>query len=443
MKKIFFLIAILLLINTTIFASGSKEKKVNSTTNVFVSAQEIKDAKVTLQLWHAQTSLNEEALNAVVALFNTTNKYDITVKASSQNGYSECNKKVMAALAAKSQPNIAQAYNNNVLDYLPSEKVLNLTDYLNDDFGLSIEDKATIVPSYLAENEAYPDGQSYTTSLGKSTEVLYYNKTFFKQNNLKVPTTYQELSIVAKKASAILGKPAFGYESIKNLSIYGPQNFGAKYATPDGTVLLFNKENLAATMACYQWWQKGINEGYFSIAGEDKYCAIPFCAGRSVMFVGSCSVVSYLIADGFEIGVAPIPFGKNPTVIQEGGNFCGFKSGNPIVDLATSIFLEFLYTPEASALYAVKTGYAPSNEMAKKEQIYKDFLAENNLKTQTKEISANYPAEYRGFDPIFSNSYITRVELGKIIETISLDKNISISDEIKNISQRLNIEYAQ
>jgi len=293
MKKLFFFLITLLLVVTVIFANGSKEDQANTTPIDSISAKEIKDANVTLQLWHAQTGFNEKALNDVVNLFNTTNTYGITVKATSQNGYSECNKKVTAALAAKSQPNIAQAYNNNVLDYLPSGLVLNLTDYLNDDFGINDKDKSTIVTSYLAENSAYPDGNSYSTSLGKSTEVLYYNKTFFKQNNLKVPTTYEELSTVAKKASDILGKPAFGYESIKNLSIYGPQNFGAKYATTDGTVLLFNKDNINATMDCYKWWQKGIQEGYFTIAGEDKYCAIPFCAGQPVMFVGSCSVVSY------------------------------------------------------------------------------------------------------------------------------------------------------
>jgi len=439
MKKLVSLVATILIVAVS-FVSCSK----NNTTTVkeSVSAEDLKAAHVTLEFWHAQTKSNEEAMNAVTDLFNSTNEYGITVNATSQGGYTDCHKKVTSSLAAGSQPNIAQAYNNNILTYMPSGLLLDITDYLNDDFGISEEDKATIVPSYIEENGAYPDGRSYSTSLGKSTEVLYYNKTFFEQNNLKVPTTYEELSTVAKKASDILGKPAFGYDDAPNLAIYGPQNFGAKYATPDGTVLLFNKDNIDATMACYEWWQKGIKEGYFRLPGEDGYLSGPFGSGQVVMFVGSCSGVFYVKANGFEAAVAPIPFGKNPTVIQQGGNFCGFKSGDPIIDLATSIFLEFLYTPEASALYAANTGYAPANAAGLEQQVYKDCIAKGDLNAQAKDVASNYPSDARAYDPVFADSYETRTELGKIIETISLDKNANIKEVIQKTAEKLGFEYS-
>ncbi|OJF76725.1 MAG: hypothetical protein BKP49_06085 [Treponema sp. CETP13] len=441
MKKLLSLIVAVTLLAAAVFAGGSKDSQ--TTSKKSVSAEELKAANVTLEFWHAQTKSNEEAMNEVVDLFNATNEYGITVNATSQGGYTDCHKKVTSALAAGSQPNVAQAYNNNILTYMPSGLLLDITDYLNDEFGISAKDKATIVPSYIEENAAYPDGRSYSTSLGKSTEVLYYNKTFFEEHNLKVPTTYDELTEVAKKATEILGKPAFGYDDAQNLSIYGPQNFGAQYATSDGTVLLFNKDNIDATMACYEWWQKGIQEGYFRIPGEDGYLSGPFGSGQVVMFIGSISGVFYVNPDGFEAAVASIPFGKNPTVIQQGGNFCGFQSGDAVTDLATSIFLEFLYTPEASALYAAGTGYAPANAAGVNEQVYKDCIAKGDLNAQAKDVASNYPEDARGFDPVFAESYATRTELGKVIETISLDKDAKIEDAIRTVADKLGCEYAE
>ncbi len=436
MKKIITATAAGILAAGMLFAGGSKDSATTGKAKT-INADTLKNAKITLELWHAQTGTNEKALDKVVDLFNSTNEYGITVNATSQGGYTDCHKKVTAALAAGKQPNLAQAYNNNILTYLESGKVLNLTNYLNDSFGLTAKDKETIVKGYWDENKAYPDGNIYSTSLGKSAEVLFYNKTFFEKNNLKVPTTFDELADVSAKASKILGKPALGWDSPENLAIYGPQNYGAKYADVNGKVFLFDKDNIDKTVKFYQYWQKGIKEGYFRIAGEDKYCSGPFSSGQMVMFVGSCSGANYITPDGFEVAAAPAPVGKHPVVIQQGGNFCGFSSGDAATDLATSIFLEFLYTPQASAVYAANTGYAPSNTAAENEQIYKDCIASNSINAQAKNVAANYPGDYLGFDPVFASSYAVRTEIGKIIETISLDPNADIMDAIKTAENSL------
>lgn len=422
MKKLLSLVAALALV-FTLGACGNDDDTTNpddSDVNKTL-AEQLQDANITLEFWHAQTSSNEEAMNAVVDLFNETNEYNITVNPTSQGGYSDCDTKVVSALSADAQPNITQAYNNNIMGYMPSNKVLQLDDYLNDDLGLTAADKATIVKAYWDENAAYPDGHIYSVSLGKSTEVMYYNKTFFEENNLEVPTTYAELTEVAKQASEILGKPAFGWDSLENLMIYGLQNFGAEYATADGTLLFGNAENRDKTLAFLEWWQEGVRGGYFRDAGEDNYLSGPFGDGNVVMFVGSCSGVFYITPKDFEADVAPVPFGEYPTVIQQGGNFCGFTSGDDLTDLATSIFLEFLYTPEASALYASKTGYAPSNSAALDEQVYKDCIAADDLNARAKNVASNYDEDARGFDPVFDNSYNVRKECGNILEEVTLD----------------------
>lgn len=425
MKRILVFLMVAL-ISFSAFASGAAESASSSVAADEITADDLRAANITLELWHAQTNENGIALDMVVDLFNETNEYGITVNATCQGGYSDCHNKIVSALAAGTAPNIGQAYNNNMMTYMTSGKLMDLTDYLQDDFGITAEELAQVVPSYLEENRAFPDGKTYATSLGKSTEVMFYNKTFFDEHGLEVPTTYEELAEVAKQISQITGRPSVGFDSMDNLGIYGPVNFGARYADVDGNLYLFDEDNIDATMEFYRWWQKGIQEGYFRTAGEDQYCSGPFSNGTIIAYIGSSAGTAYILPDGFECAVTYSPVGVNPAVIQQGGNFCGFSTGDPLVDLATSIFLEYMYDAEASGLYAANTGYAPSSKAGLETQAYKDSIAAGGIGPEAKDISATYPDGVLAYDPVFENSYETRLALSDIVEAIALDKNADI-----------------
>lgn len=425
MKRILVFLMVAL-ISFSAFASGAAESASSSVAADEITADDLRAANITLELWHAQTNENGIALDMVVDLFNETNEYGITVNATCQGGYSDCHNKIVSALAAGTAPNIGQAYNNNMMTYMPSGKLMDLTDYLQDDFGITAEELAQVVPSYLEENRAFPDGKTYATSLGKSTEVMFYNKTFFDEHGLEVPTTYEELAEVAKQISQITGRPSVGFDSMDNLGIYGPVNFGARYADVDGNLYLFDEDNIDATMEFYRWWQKGIQEGYFRTAGEDQYCSGPFSNGTIIAYIGSSAGTAYILPDGFECAVTYSPVGVNPAVIQQGGNFCGFSTGDPLVDLATSIFLEYMYDAEASGLYAANTGYAPSSKAGLETQAYKDSIAAGGIGPEAKDVSATYPDGVLAYDPVFENSYKTRLALSDIVEAIALDKNADI-----------------
>ena len=425
MKRILVFLMVAL-ISFSAFASGAAESASSSVAADEITADDLRAANITLELWHAQTNENGIALDMVVDLFNETNEYGITVNATCQGGYSDCHNKIVSALAAGTALNIGQAYNNNMMTYMPSGKLMDLTDYLQDDFGITAEELAQVVPSYLEENRAFPDGKTYATSLGKSTEVMFYNKTFFDEHGLEVPTTYEELAEVAKQISQITGRPSVGFDSMDNLGIYGPVNFGARYADVDGNLYLFDEDNIDATMEFYRWWQKGIQEGYFRTAGEDQYCSGPFSNGTIIAYIGSSAGTAYILPDGFECAVTYSPVGVNPAVIQQGGNFCGFSTGDPLVDLATSIFLEYMYDAEASGLYAANTGYAPSSKAGLETQAYKDSIAAGGIGPEAKDVSATYPDGVLAYDPVFENSYETRLALSDIVEAIALDKNADI-----------------
>ncbi len=430
MKKFVVFMMVFLLALTSVFAQGSKEAAAPAAAST-ITAEDLKNANITLEFWHAQTKENGIAMDKVVALFNETNPYGITVNATCQGSYNDTHTKLLAALSAGNQPNVGQAYNNNMMTYMPSGKLMELTAYLEDDFGLTAEDKATIVPSYWGENCSFPDGKIYATSLGKSTDVMFYNKTFFDEHGLKVPTTYAELAEVAAQATAITGKPSVGFDSTANLGIYGPMNWGAKYADIDGNLFMFDEENLPKTMAFYEYFKKGIEGGYFRLAGEDRYCSGPFSAGTIVMYIGSSAGTQYILPDGFEAAASYAPVGDYPAVIQQGGNFCGFTTGDALTDLATSIFLEYMYNPDAAALYSANTGYAPSNSAALEKQVYKDSVAVPGIGPAAKAVSSTYPDGVLAFDPPFASSYETRTILAGIVDALALDPKADIPSLIE------------
>ena len=270
------------------------------------------------------------------------------------------------------------------------------------------------------------DGQIYGFPTYAQTMILVYDKAAFEEEGLEVPTTYEELADVAKQISEITGRPSVGFDSMDNLGIYGPINFGAQYADPQGNLYIFDENNIDATMEFYRWWQKGIQEGYFRTAGEDQYCSGPFSNGTIIAYIGSSSGTSYIQPDGFECGVTYAPVGPNPAVIQQGGNFCGFTTGDPVVDLATSIFLEYMYDAEASGLYAANTGYAPSSKAGLDTEAYKASIAAGGIAAEAKDISATYPDGVLAYDPVFENSYETRLALSDVVEAIALDENADI-----------------
>ena len=54
------------------------------------------------------------------------------------------------------------------------------------------------IAGYYNEGKQFEDGKMYTLPFSKSTEVLYYNKTFFDAHGLQLPKTWDDLDNFAK-----------------------------------------------------------------------------------------------------------------------------------------------------------------------------------------------------------------------------------------------------
>jgi multiple sugar transport system substrate-binding protein len=376
-------------------------------------------AGITIEFWHSMSGPNGEAVQFLVDKFNEENTYGITVKATYQGGYGDAHQKVTAALVAGEYPNLGQAYGNNVITYFPSDKVVQLDEFINDPVW-GIDDFEDIISGYRKESSAFPDGGFYTLPFSKSTEVLYYNPDFFNKTGeyadregdvFTPPTTWDELEETAKAITAITGKPSFGYDSLANLFITWTQQNGGAYTSETGGVLFNNDQAIEAL----EFFVEGVEGGYFRVAGDDRYLSGPFVNGDVMMYIGSTSGSVYNESDLFEYASAQVPMGEERKVIQQGANFFMLDQGEN-ENLATFLFLKFVMATENTAEWSMRSGYLPVRDSARDLPVYKEFLESGQ--NPTKVTGASYEADDYIFDAIFAESYDVRVAVGIAVEEV-------------------------
>ena len=84
-----------------------------------------------------------------------------------------------------------------------------------------------------------------------------------------------------------------------------------EYVSEDGA--LFDNE---AGLETVSYIMNLYNSGYARLVGEDSYFSNVISNQMIGGYIGSCTGVSYITADGWELGVAPVPGNKEKAVNQ-------------------------------------------------------------------------------------------------------------------------------
>ena len=166
---------------------------------------------VEITFTHTMGAKLQGVLDTYIAEFNKLYP-NITITHQSAGGWGDINGQINTEIAGGTQPNIAYCYPDHVAMYNIAKSVVVLDNLIASDMkigdtdeiiGLTDAQKADFIESYYNEGKVYGDDLMYTMPLNKSTEVLYYDKTFFDANGLKVPTSWDELWDVCKKIKEI------------------------------------------------------------------------------------------------------------------------------------------------------------------------------------------------------------------------------------------------
>ena len=215
--------------------NGGNETPAPEKVRYEVPAEGYDGSAVTIKFSHTMGQTLQTVLAEYIAVFNE--KYpNITIETASLGGYPDLRDQIKQELTAGNQPHIAYCYPDHVALYNLTKKVVPLDNFIESDIvideatgeilGLTDEQIANFIDGYYAEGTAFDAaGTMYTLPMSKSTEVLYYNKTFFDQYDLKVPTTWEEMETVCEQIRAILDNPANNYA---NASISYPLGYDSE-----------------------------------------------------------------------------------------------------------------------------------------------------------------------------------------------------------------------
>lgn len=420
-------------------------------------------SKVTITFYHTMGKNLTDVLDRYIVEFNKLYP-NIEIKHQQVGGYDDVRDQIKTEITVGNQPNIAYCYPDHVALYNLAEAVITLDDLIASDIqvtradgtteklGLTGEQIDDFIKGYYDEGKQFGDDKMYTLPLSKSTEVLYYNKTFFDANNLTPPTTWEEMETLCEKIKQI-DKDCIplGYDSESNWFITMCEQYGTPYTSATGEHFLFDtEENRAFVQKFREWYQKGyvttqdISGGYTSElfkAGAD--------ATRSYMSIGSSAGATHQRPDKvngeypFDVAIATIPQvnSENPKVISQGPSLCIFNKSNAQEVVASWLFVKYLATTvEFQAEFSMASGYVPVIKSVSEHPVYKEFIdgadgGDNIAALSAKVCLAQEAAYYTS--PAFNGSSTARDQVGLLMQKcFTSDAGSDVAAMIKKVFEQ-------
>ena len=446
-KRIVALLLALTLLVSMVAMSGCGKKK-GAQANFVVPENGYDGSAVTIRFDHTMGSNLTDVLNVYIEEFNKLYP-NITIEHEQVGSYDDVRNNIAVELTVGNQPNLAYCYPDHVALYNLSKKVISLDNLINSTIeitradgskeilGLTDEQKADFIEGYYNEGKQFGDGLMYTLPMSKSTEVLYYNKTFFEANGLKVPTTWDEMEALCAQIKAIDPNCIpLGYDSEANWFITMCEQLKSGYTSASGDEhFLFDNQTNRDFVAKFRSWYKN---GYVTtqkILGSYTSELFKSDSGiRSYMSIGSSAGATHQRpnkgSDGnypFEVGIATIPQAdaSNPKVISQGPSLCLFQSENPQETMAAWLFMKFLTTNvEFQAAFGIASGYVPVLKSVSENEVYKNFLAKADGGDYVTALSAKLCLQQESAyytSPAFMGSSDARDAVGQLMQAALID----------------------
>ena len=456
MKKTVLSLILVIAMCLTLFTFFSCDKK--EVAGDFVMPEEGFDTEtpVTITFYHTMGANLREVLEKHIEKFNEIYP-NITIEHQQVGGYDDVRDQIKTEITVGNQPNIAYCYPDHVALYNGAKAVLPLDDLINSEeeitradgskevLGLTEEQIADFIEGYYNEGKQFGDDKMYTLPMSKSTEVLYYNKTFFEEHDLEVPTTWDEMEEVCEAIKAIdTDCIPLGYDSEANWFITMCEQYDSEYtsATGDEKFLFDNETNREFVAKFREWYSKryvttqDLSGGYtselFTMPQNDK--------GNSYMSIGSSAGATHQRPDKdengnylFEVGITTIPQvdANNPKVISQGPSLCIFKKSDAQEVLASWLFVKYLTTTvEFQAEFSMASGYVPVIKSVADNETYKaqfldladggDYITALSVKVGLEQEKAYYTS------PAFNGSSVARDQVGLLMQKCMSDSSVDI-----------------
>lgn len=414
--------------------------------------------KTTITFWN--TFSYETQITNMINAFKEIEPNVEVVNVKQSGSYNDLKDMTVKGFAADNYPDLVVAYPDHVAEYIDYGKAINLDNYMDHkDYGWTVQEKADIVPNYLAEGQQYPIKGTYSLPMAKSTEAMFYNanmigidlskydaiinggKALSEEyfNNLTWEELFNHLCPALTKYNNDLPEDSkllksdqeyhaiFAYDSDDNLFITLAQQYGYDYTALDEATgtgkILFNNPEMKALMKVFN---KAYKDGYIMSKGSagGKYTNEFFTKQNALFAVGSTGGVKYQKSDTFNVNAAKIPHaeGHDPYVINQGPSVAFLDHNDANRALATWLFYKFMTNEQNSLTWALDTGYMPIRLSNYSSDAYLEYASTDGKPDLSLELLQAKNAAYVSTvsddlftSPVFKGSSAARTQAGSIM----------------------------
>ncbi len=334
---------------------------------------------VTITFWHAQTGLQEEKINEMVAQFEKGYP-NIDVEPVLQGGYGDLRQATLAAIAAGDPPDLAIAYGNMVSEYYKEGMVIDLEPYVNSEkYGLTEQDFDDIYSAFI-QGDRYPQfgGQMLSFPPARSVVLLYYNQDWLEALGYEGPpqtwADFKEMACAATEDTDGDGeadKWGYAYRPEASQVVNWVFSQGGDLLGPDGKTVVFEED-----VAEFFRFLKDLFDAGCAYEVAERYGdQSDFAVEKALFAFSSVAGLPYYegaVADEetgeqkFKWSVTPVPVkeaGITPTLNMYGPSITVFTS-TPEQQLASWLFIKWWSDTEHTADWAATANYFPVRKSA-------------------------------------------------------------------------------
>lgn len=396
MRKLFYM-------GTLLFSVGVLAAGCGNSETADSSGNESADGKTTLDFWSFWGSgARQEGIEEIIDDFNASQD-KIEVKYSYQP-WGDIWTKSLSSITAGNPPDVIVQDINSVAQRAEAQQATNLSEYIEEGFSDEFYPQLWDTVEY--------EGDAYAVPFNTDTQVIFYNKTLFKEAGIseeQLPQTWEELETVARKLDVKNG------DDFERIGFYPLWNLGADVwaLNADDGVSWFDKdENVKIDtdnkVEALEWildWQEYYGQDTINRLEAEfgSGVADPFISGLVAMRAQNINYYSSLAEnapDDFEFGVIQIPE-------KESGSGHWSWGGGFVLEVpygakdpeASYEFIKYLSTPEVQEKFGEKSFDIMANRTANENLVNNDNLDENGQMI------------YQMADENFANTVITPVPL--------------------------------
>jgi multiple sugar transport system substrate-binding protein len=379
---------------------------------------------VAITFWHGMSGVLLPAVDELTRDFNKLNA-GIVVNAQYQGNYTVLNQKLIAAVAAGNPPTISQVFPTWTDQLMRANALVPVSRFFSGADGLSDDDLNDIFP-ILRQSNTF-GGRMWTMPFNKSLYLLFYNADLLKEQNLRVPQTWDEFVSVARALTKEEGGRIIRYGFVVRPNV---DYFTTMLLANGGTFLRTEREvafNSPAGVEALQWLADLVQKHMVAYV-LPGFADADFGAGKVAMYIATNPGLSFAkaaVGGKFQVGLAALPYKKAKATILSGTDVAIMARSTPEQQAAAWKYIKFLTSTNGTTRWSLRTYYMPVRRSARDSTLMRVYLRDNpehKAGLDSLEFAKTEPsmAEWQEIRDIISDA-VEQVILGKTGPQQALD----------------------